>query len=267
MLTPYAYLQPAPSPLASYLGPYPSSLANTVIAWQMRPGYLREQQVQAALHAGDAATARLHLMADDASPFTPETALPLLAGLEGRPADGLALLPSTEEISQTRNWKAAVIRGDLLRRMGQLDAARQAFTPTYVDDVNPVQWAWDWLAPTPTRRIDLGGNLDLGLIEGFYLGSGDPAAGGTFRWSGATARLRFPQQGRDAPQQVCLRVDGRGWPDDLERPVFTLALDAEPPASPQLIERFTLQPHVAVVCALLPATPPGRWAAGSARRS
>lgn len=56
--TPYAYLQQAPAAWASYLGPYPSSLANTQIALAQRSTYLHEEQITAALGRGDAATAR-----------------------------------------------------------------------------------------------------------------------------------------------------------------------------------------------------------------
>jgi hypothetical protein len=152
---------------------------------------------------------------------------------------------------------------------------RAAFTPTYVDQQNPVDWAWHWLFPPPTRSIDLAGNRDLGYIQGFYLGAGDLAAGGTLRWSTARARLLFPGQGRDEPQQLCLRADGRGWPHDMAMPHIRLLLadttakstDVTLYRSMQLQHQtpphntpfatIALQRRVETFCVTLPATPPG----------
>jgi hypothetical protein len=167
-------------------------------------------------------------------------------------------LPSaTEIISATKDWRAAVVRGDLLRRLGDEPGAKAAFTPGYVDDQNPVDWAWRWLHPVPTARIDLGGNLDLGYIQGFYLGEGDQTAAGdgTFRWSAGEAWLRFPEQGSGASQQVCLRADGRGWPADLERPRFRLLLHTEAALLP--VAELALQGGVEVYCAEVPPVPSG----------
>ncbi len=256
--TPYAYLQEPPAAWASYLGPYPSSLDITQKAVASRTAASRnaEQALIAALGSGDVPRARALIEAGNIPTDTLRLARPLLAGLEGRPQEGLALLPATRVISATDDWQAAVVRGDLLRRLGEERAAKTAFTPTYVDDQNPVGWAWRWLYPVPTRHIDLGGNLDLGYIEGFYLGEGDQTAAGdgTFRWSTATARLLFPGQGRSQPQQVCLRADGRGWPADLPPPRFDLLL-VEPSAQP--LATLQLERDVRVYCADLPPTTPG----------
>jgi 4-amino-4-deoxy-L-arabinose transferase-like glycosyltransferase len=278
-LTPYAYLQAPPAAWSSYLGPYPSSLCNTAIAWDARSTFLREQRLIAALGRGDAAAARAILAANeppaqamqhtfctdqliinrDSIPrHTLRLALPLLEGLAGDPAAGLALLPDAATLERERDWRAAVVRGDLLRRLGDEAAAKAAFTPGYVDDQNPVAWAWRWLHPPPTQQIDLGGNLDLGYIQGFYLGEGDPSADGTFRWSSAEARLLFPGQGQPEGQQVCLRADGRGWPPDLPMPTFTLALAASQDAPADApFARHTLQRAVHTYCAELPPTAAG----------
>lgn len=252
-LAPYAYLQAPPSTWASYLGPYPSSLDATIKAWESRPAGLRNQEVIAALGAGNAQQARALLAAGDIFPRTERVALPLLEGLEGRPAEGLALLPSPQDIASSGDWRSAVVRGDLLRRMGDMDGARAAFTPTYVDDQNPVAWAWEWLHPPPTRRIDLAGNLDPGYIKGFYLGEGDPAAGGTFRWSGPRALLRFPEQGSSAAQQLCLRADGRGWPADMALPRVEVL--AQQGARFQAAGAVDIEREVGEYCVDLPTQP------------
>jgi hypothetical protein len=254
--TPYAYLEPRPagadSDWASYLGPYPSSLASSIIAWNARPAYRIEQQVQAALQRGDAAEVRALLATGAVPPYVEAVARPLLAGLAGEPAVGLAQLEQ-QSVAPLAPWQTTIVRGELLRRMGEWEAARQTFSPTAIDDQNPVAWAWEWLhpPPLPDNRLDLAGDLDLGYIKGFYLGEGDPEVDGTFRWSGPEARLRFPQAGSGQPQEICLRADGRGWPDDLAQPTFRLRQDT------QTLATFELQRAVQVYCARLPASPVG----------
>jgi hypothetical protein len=259
--TPYAYLEPRPngedSRWASYLGPYPSSLAATGIAWQSRPSYLAEQQLMRVLGAGDSEAARELLARSEVMSGTLGIVQPLLAGLEGRAADGLALLPSLETIVQTGDVRAAVVRGDLLRRMGDWPGARFILTQRFVDDANPVQWAWDWLHPValPGNHIDLAGNLDLGYIEGCYLGEGDtslqPAA--NFRWCTDGARLRFPSAGTGTPQTLALRADGRGWFDGLRPPPEVRVFLGDQPAG-----AFTPSPRdVAEWRVSLPPSPAG----------
>jgi len=190
------------------------------MAWRSRPGYLIDQQMMDALGSGDAAAVRALLAHSDITSDTLQIARPLLTGLEGHAADGLALLPSLETILRNGDVKAAVARGELLRRLGDWDGARFVLTQRFVDDANPVQWAWDWLHPPalPNNRIDLAGNLDLGYIEGCYLGEGDREAKGNFRWCTDGARLRFPAAGTGAGQVLALRADGRGWFDGLKPP-------------------------------------------------
>jgi hypothetical protein len=225
---PYAYLWPESESLPSYLGPYPSSLASTIMALEERTSYLRTEQLRQALRAskvdearrilasGPIQIARVNQKAADA----PALIAALLDGRDGRPADGLDALPPLDAIVRAKDVEAAVVRGDLLRSLGRLDEARVALgrsdprNPTgFVDDANPVQWAWDWLhpAPLPNNHLDLAGDLDLGYIAGCFLGEGDQRAQGTFRWCSDGAQLRFPAAGTGAPQTLVLRADGRGW--------------------------------------------------------
>ena len=179
--TPYAYLEPRPngadSRWASYLGPYPSSIAATGIAWRSRPGYLIEQQVMRALGSGDAAAARALLARSDVMSGTLAYRA-AIAGRSGGPRRpmGLSAAAIARDAScRPSDIRAAVVRGELLRRLGDWHGARFILTQRFVDDANPVQWAWDWLHPPalPNNHIDLAGNLDLGYIEGCYLGEGD----------------------------------------------------------------------------------------------
>jgi hypothetical protein len=262
-LTPYAYLQPPPTPLSSYMGPYPSSVVCTNIAWITRPIGERSQQVIDALGAGDGERvqtllskyATLKTSVPSVTVRVAQLAPPLIAGVQGQPSKGLALLPDMQTIDDHNDWQSAIVRGDLLRRMGDEAGAKAAFTPVYVDDHNPVDWAWEWLHPTPTRQIDLAGNLDLGYIKGFYLGEGDPTAHGTFRWSAPQAWLRFPQQGQAHPQQLCLRADGRGIPTDREQ--WQVRVMQMLPTAPRLLGTLTIERTVQEYCVPVEPMSPG----------
>jgi tetratricopeptide (TPR) repeat protein len=224
--SPYAYLSPTNQNLPSYLGPYPSSLASTIISIGERDNYLRTERIRDALQSGqfDAvrelqasgslAMARINQKAAD----VPTLISALLASHQGQPQQALDTLPPLSSILSSKDVEAIVVRGDALRSLGQYDEARAMFgrsspqMPTgFVDDANPVQWAWDWLAPAPlpNQHLDLAGDLDLGYISGCFLGEGDPQ--GTFRWCTDGAQLRFPRAGTGAPQTLVLRADGRGW--------------------------------------------------------
>ncbi|HEU4329207.1 MAG TPA: hypothetical protein VFS21_39070 [Roseiflexaceae bacterium] len=254
--TPYAYVWPPdperpelPGVQVSYLGPFPapSSVSSTWRALAARPNALRVAGIQAALRAGDAERAQRLL--DEAEPLiarssrrpglveTPDLIQALVDGVAGRAEAGLARLPAGR-IADARDVEAAVVRGDLLRSLGRPDEARAALGGSeatgFVDDANPVQWAWDWLRPAPTRRIDLAGDLDLGYIAGCYLGEGDttiqPPA--TFRWCGDGARLRFPAAGDGRTQTLVLRADARAWAGfAAQPPVLTVLADGQPAGS------------------------------------
>ncbi|MFL5805238.1 MAG: hypothetical protein ACJ8CR_26290, partial [Roseiflexaceae bacterium] len=265
---PYAYLWPKSESLPSYLGPYPSSLASTIMAIEERPNYLRAEQLRQALRAGKVDEARRIVASgpiqiarvNQRAAETPALIDALIDGLDERPTDGLSALPSLDAIVRAKDVEAAVVRGNLLRSLGRLDEARVAFgrsdprNPTgFVDDANPVQWAWDWLrpAPLPNNHLDLAGDLDLGYIEGCFLGEGDPQ--GTFRWCADGAQLRFPAAGTGAPQTLALLADGRGWLAGwLPVPPVRVELDEQQAGA------FTPS-HAAVreYTVVLPATPPG----------
>jgi hypothetical protein len=265
--TPYAYLWPRTGSAGqaftpSYLGPDPSSLASTWRALESRPRYLATEQLRLALRDGDQVAAASIISSGSLDPRIATLGRALLAGRQGRYDQGLNLLPADDAIAADRPYRVfvSVVRGDLLRSAGRQADARVALGGSdrtrFVDDANPVQWAWDWLHPAPLadNRIDLAGDLDLGYVEGCYLGEGDPQARGTFRWCTDGMRLRFPGAGTGAPQTLALRADGRGWlagwlpvppvrmlvgeqevgaftPSHAEVQDFTVALPASPPGA------------------------------------
>jgi len=252
---PYAYLEPrapgAASTWASYLGPYPSSLASSRIALQARPGYVAEQRLAAALGAGDAPAARAALSDPRLPAYSAAVGAPLLDGLEGRPAEGLERL-ARSPVRPLEPWQTAVVAGELFRQMGEIEAARREFGPELVDSQNPVLWAWRWLYPPRPAddRIAVADDNDLGYLRGFYLGGYEPSLDATVRWASGASALRFPQAGVGAPRQLCLRLGG-AWPADLPLPTVEAYLDGA------ALGAIALTRELRVVCLELPARPPG----------
>ncbi|MBC8076636.1 MAG: hypothetical protein H7Y32_11230, partial [Chloroflexales bacterium] len=210
--TPYAYFEPRPpgkdSTWASYLGPYPSSLVNTWAALVARPDYLRQEQMRLALRDGELAAAESARPATIRLAREAKTAVvsnevlidALFAAADGRAADALALLPDDTQLAAGRDVEGAVVRGDLLRTLGREDAANAQLTAQFIDDANPVEWAWQWLRPAPRALINVGGNLDLGYLRGCYLGESSADDDANYRWCSDGAQIRFPAAGTGAPQ-------------------------------------------------------------------
>ncbi|WP_245860632.1 hypothetical protein [Candidatus Chloroploca asiatica] len=253
---PYAYFEPrapgADATWSSFLGPYPSSIANTRLALASRQGFLQEEALRTALGAGDRVAARAALASPALPSYAAAVGAPLLDGLEGRPEAGLDRL-ATQPKRPLAAWQTAVVAGELLRQMGDLQAARREFGPSLVDDQNPVTWTWQWFYPPRLSddRLELADDNDLGYIKGFYLGRYDPDLGATTRWATGTAMLRFPGAGNGAPQQLCLHLSGLGWPEDLELPVVTVSVGVEE------VGRIALTRSLEEACLPLPAQPEG----------
>jgi hypothetical protein len=146
-------------------------------------------------------------------------------------------------------YQAALLRGDILRAQGDLAGARREFGAREVTERDALPWAWSHLQPPAGQEVDLGGGLDLGLVDGFYAPEREGET--TYRWSGATARLRFVQAGTGQPLTLRLRL--RGWRPTEERPaeVVVLCAGAE-------VARFTAASEWQEVVASLPAVAPGQ---------
>jgi hypothetical protein len=133
----------------------------------------------------------------------------LQAHWRGDDGQTLALLPADETI------ETQVMRADTAAK-GDLAGAKALFGTQAVDQRNPVEWAWLWLHPAPTTRIDVGGDLDIGYIRGCYLGEGDAQLDANFRWCSSGMQLRFPQAANGFVQRLQLRIDARGRPIDVQ---------------------------------------------------
>ncbi|NOK59343.1 MAG: hypothetical protein GFH27_549283n197 [Chloroflexi bacterium AL-W] len=259
---PYAYLWPRNEALTSYFGFHPSSLNSTWLALTSRPIQHNTEAFRQALHADDRTTAQALLDDGLLTNQTRQLGPALLNAHNDLPNEGLDALAQTfnqttsrlpETFAVTKNVAAAVLYGDLQRSLGNVDEARFTLGETFIDDANPVQWAWDWLDPVPTRSIDLAGDLDLGYIAGCYLGEGDTSIEPpvTFRWCTDGAQLRFPAAGSGTTQVLELHVDGRGWRAYAsEAPATQVLLDDE------LVGTFSAN-GVETVMVTLPPTPAG----------
>jgi hypothetical protein len=256
--TPYAYGEPRAagedSRWASLLGPYPSSLENTRIALAARPIYLNDLQFAEALQMGDTNRAEQLLRSEALGAELRRLGPALIAARQGMYEQALVLLPPAVLIEQNRDTNAAVLRGDLLRSLGDPAAALPILSARHVDDLNPLDWAWQWLQPTPTNRINVGGSLDIGYVVGCYPSEGDttitPAA--NFRWCSNSAQLRFPQAATGVSQTLVLRADGRAWQVQGQIPTFRIMMAGE------IVGSFVLDTSgVAEYTIELPAQPPG----------
>lgn len=230
--------------LPSYAGPYPASAGATILGVRGRvaAGYLA--RAEEALAQGERDAAREALQ--PALAFRPDGTHPLgtaqvvLAAWQRAGGDAAGALRTLQGVDW---YQAALLRGDILREQGDLDGARREFGDRQVIERDALPWAWEHLQPPAVQAIDVGGGLDLGLVDGFYAPEREGEI--TYRWSGATARLRFPGVGYG--RQQVLRLHLRGW-----RPA------GEPPAEVRLlvrgveVGRFTLGADWQVVAAQLP---------------
>ncbi len=254
--TPYAYLEPIDagqdSRWASYFGRYPSSLAITQIALEARSQYQNDQRLAAAIQEQRLDVAQQILATEPLGPDMRRLGAALIAARAGDIPRALALLPQPAQIAQSRDALAATLRGDFLRTLGDQPGALAIFSARYVDDANPVAWAWQWLQPAPTTRINLGGSLDLGYINGCYLGEGESSPPANFRWCTDGAQLRFPYAANGQPQTLVLRADGRAWQPYATTPVIHVSIAGQEVGQWVLnttkIEEYALR---------LPPAPPG----------
>jgi len=235
--------------LPSYAGPYPAALGATILGVRGRAAAGHLARAAAARQAGDREGAWAELQR--AQEYRPDGLNPapttLVAVAEWQRAGGGAAgaLVTLEGVDW---YQAALLRGDILRAQGDLAGARREFGAREVAERDALPWAWSHLQPPAGREVDVGGGLDLGLVDGFYAPENEGAT--TYRWSGAQARLRFPAAGTGRPLTLYLRL--RGW-----RPA------GEPPAAVVLscdgveVARFTAAQEWQEITAQLPAVPAG----------
>ena len=98
----------------------------------------------------------------------------------------------------------AALLGDILRREGALDEARQAFRGYYTDQQALSDWAWENLDAPGPRAVDVGGGLDYGFVGGMYVS--EEYEGRTIRWTRERSAVRLA--GGRAGTRVVIRLAG-----------------------------------------------------------
>ncbi len=118
---------------------------------------------------------------------------------------------SADEGASVSNARVLMLEGDILRAQGKMTEARERWVPRQVDQPNDLDWAWRYLEPPPTTRIEVGHGLDLGLIDGFgrreHPDDHDPFGSG-YRWTEPVAHLKWPQAGTGKSQMLRMEVNG-----------------------------------------------------------
>ena len=221
------------------------------------------RRIENMLGAGDVAGARaLHDAADAREDLEGRDCLALVNArileAEGKidgPDGALAFLArSNPENDQQQSSRVLLTEGDLLRRLGHPEDAIGRLVAREVDAANDLPWAWNELpVPPPAARIDLGGGLDTGYIDGFYTRDyvDDTRKLETgYRWSGPHSVLRFTGAGTGAPQTLTLRVNPclGCWP---RRAVFT------PTIGTTVLPAVELRDGWQEIAIALPPTPAG----------
>lgn len=95
-----------------------------------------------------------------------------------------------------------VSRGDALRRLGRTEEARRAFEGYYTDEIEMLEWAWQYLeTPLPTV-VHVGDGLDFGYVHGMY--AAEQQVGRLVRWTRGRAEVKL--QGSQAGGRVRLTL-------------------------------------------------------------
>ncbi len=235
--------------LPSYLGPYPSSWEATLLGLRARSVAEGLARAEAALAAGDREGAwrelRPALLSRPAGDVPLDTALVVLAEWQRAGGDEEGALATLDGLGW---YPARLLRGDILRSLGRVEAARSEFSARELKVRNPTGWAWSHLRPPAGRELDLGGGLDWGLVDGFY--SPEQEGENSFRWSAGEAYFRFPGAGTGRPCVLHLRL--QAWrPAGEPPPRVSLLLEGKE------VARFDAPVEWEELAFPLPAVAPG----------
>ncbi|NTV64572.1 MAG: hypothetical protein HGA65_13705, partial [Oscillochloris sp.] len=160
------------------------------LAWRLGWKHVELARAEAALGRGDAAAARqagAAALALDEESTLARVALARAELLAGQDDRALSQLAAAIKALPAHPY-AHLLRGDLLRRRGEGDAARSelAYETSALEDLQA--WTWQRFVSPPPSQLTLGAGLDLGFIQGFH--SLAPGENG-FRWTTGTAQLRL----------------------------------------------------------------------------
>ncbi len=95
-----------------------------------------------------------------------------------------------------------VSRGDALRRLGNADEARRAFKGYYTDELEMLEWAWQYLETPHPTTVHVGDGLDFGYVHGMH--AAEQQLGRRARWTRGRAEVKL--QGSAAGGRVLLTL-------------------------------------------------------------
>jgi 4-amino-4-deoxy-L-arabinose transferase-like glycosyltransferase len=215
--------------------PYP------VLAWHL--GWKHWHLAQAEQHLAAAAPAPAEEAAQAALAHDPDSVLARVALAQaalqaGRTAEAAATLRATIEMLPAHP-QPHLLYGHLLREQGELEAARRelAYETNSLQDLQA--WAWEHFDVSPPPTLDVGGELDLGMVRGFT--AAERAGGTTWRWTTTHAALRLGVPAAPAadaadicaahaPDTVLLRLRlAPGRPPTAPAPTISISSDHQPP--------------------------------------
>jgi len=217
--------------------PYP------LLAWQLAGKHVYLAQAERALEAGDLAvtsTAAQRSLTIDERSVLARVALARAALLAGDEQMALGWLDEAIAVLPSHPYPH-LLRGDLLRRRGDLNAARAelvGFATASREDL--ATWLWERTVTPPPVTLTLGDGLDLGFIRGMHHSMAGEEG---WRWTTGWAQARVTASA-DA-QAVALTMRS-GRPDRSAVRVWVTVADSDP-------QSFTIGPDWQTISVPLPA--------------
>lgn len=147
----------------------------------------------------------------------------------------------TARVNYRKAWQterlylpASTRLGDVYRRLGQPEAAREAFAGSHVAEREVLAWSWQHLDPPPVSRVAVGAGLDYGYVGGMY--AAEEIQGTQARWTDGTGLLRLaPPDQRPALLRLRLAAPRPAASDSSTVPV-SLCVQAACPATRQTVQ-------------------------------
>ncbi len=218
--------------------PYP------LLAWQLAGKHLALWRAEQALAAGDpatATTAAYQALAGDDQSVLARVALARAALLSDDEEAALRWLEEAITILPAHPYPH-LLRGDVLRRRGELEAARRElsdFASGSREDL--ATWLWERSVTPPPTTLVVGDSLALGFIRGMH--QTDPGEQ-EWRWTTGWAQLRLSTPAN--AQQIRLTVRS-GRPDRSAVTIWVTIADGQP-------QPFTIGADRQTIAIPLPAT-------------
>ncbi|MEF3274352.1 MAG: hypothetical protein K6356_08125 [Chloroflexus sp.] len=231
-----AFLPIAALCITLWHAPYP------LLAWQLAGKHLALVIAEHALAAGDPVTATVaaqRALHSDERSVLARVALARAALLTGDEQTALRRLDEAIAILPAHPYPH-LLRGDLLRRQGNLEAARAELTNfAAVSREDLATWLWERTVTPPPSVLMLGTGLDLGFIRGMHHPAADEQG---WRWTTGWAQARVTVT--PGAHTIALTMRS-GRPDRSAVHVWITVADSQP-------QLFTIGPDWQTIFVALP---------------